>query len=283
MAENIIIPDPEKLARVKNNISNEGPERFHVLADFDGTLIKAIVGGKRVPSMLSVLRDEGYLTPDYSEKAKALFNKYHAIEINSDVPEEEKKRAMLEWWTKHFKLLIESGLNKKDIEKAITSSRIQLREGAEKLLAFLAEMNIPLVIMSSSGLGGQATQMFLEKEECFYQNIYIISNSFEWDEKGRAIAVKEPIIHGMNKSETMVRNFPIFEKIKNKKNVLLMSDSLGDVGMIDGFEYDNLIKIGFLDDNGAGGRLESFKRAFDAVVLNDGSVDFVLNLLRKLF
>ncbi len=282
MPENIIIPNPGRLNGLKDNISDGGSEGFHVLADFDGTLIKAFVNGKEVPSMLSVLRDEGYLTPDYPEKAKALFNKYHAIEIDPDIPKGEKKKAMLEWWTKHFELLIRSGLNKKDIEKAITSSRIQLREGTREFLAFLAERNIPLVVMSSSGLGGNAIQMFLEKEECFYQNIYIISNSFEWDEKGRAVALKEPIIHGMNKSETIVQGFPFFEKIKDKRNVLLIGDSLSDVGMIKGFEYDNLIKVGFLNSN-TEEDLERYKEVFDIVIARDGDTSFVNNILKELF
>jgi 5'-nucleotidase len=281
-SENIIIANPEELKLLREKISDAGPEKFHVLADFDRTLIKAFVNGKEVPSMLSVLREEGYLTSDYPEKAKTLFNKYHAIEIDRNTPKEEKKRAMKEWWTKHFELLIKSGLNKKDIERAVNSGNLKFREGAKEFFTVLKELGIPLVIMSSSGLGGDAIQMFLEKENCLYQNICIISNSFEWDEKGSAVGVKEPIIYGMNKDETTLQNFPVFEKIKNRRNVLLMGDSLDDVGMIEGFECDNLIKVGFLNSK-VEENLEKYKEIFNVVITNDGDMIFINNLLKELF
>ena len=281
-SENIIIANPEELKLLREKISDAGPEKFHILADFDRTLIKAFINGKEVPSMLSVLREEGYLTPEYPEKAKALFNKYHAIEIDVNLPKEEKKKAMKEWWTKHFELLIKSGLNKKDIEKAVNSGNLKFREGAKEFFTALKEIGIPLVIMSSSGLGGDAIKMFLEKEGCFFPNVHIIGNVFEWDEKGSAAGVKEPIIHGMNKDETTLQNFPVFEKIKNRRNVLLMGDSLDDVGMVEGFEYDNLIKIGFLNSN-VEENLEKYKEIFDVVIINDGDMDFINNLLKELF
>lgn len=280
--DDIQISRPEDLDQIIKIISDAGTDNFHVLADFDRTLIKASVDGKEVPSMLSVLRDEGYLTSDYPGKAKTLFSKYHAIEIDPNIPKEEKKKAMLEWWTKHFELLIKSGLNKKDIEKAVISPRLQLRKGAKEFFGFLYERNIPLIIMSSSGLGGEAIRIFLEKEGCFYQNISVISNSFEWNKKGEATAVKEPIIYGMNKDETMLQNFPVFEKVKNRRNVLLIGDSLDDVGMVEGFKYDNLIKIGFLNSN-IEESLEKYKEVFDVVITNDGDLDFIINLLKELF
>jgi hypothetical protein len=39
-----------------------------------------------------------------------------------------------------------------------------------------------------------------------------------------AIAAREPIIHSFNKDETVVKNFPIYEEIKDRKNILLLGD-----------------------------------------------------------
>jgi 5'-nucleotidase len=63
------------------------------------------------------------------------------------------------------------------------------------------------------------------------------------DEDGKAIAIKEPIIHSFNKGETVVKDSPIYEEIKERKNILLLGDSLGDVRMADGFDYENILKI----------------------------------------
>jgi 5'-nucleotidase len=254
---------------------------MHVLADFDRTLTKAFVNGKNIPSLISILRDGNYLTLDYAKKANDLYTKYHPIEIDPLVPDEEKKRMMHEWWTTHFDLLIKSGLNKKDLIGVVNDGKVKFREEFLEFIGFFKMYSIPLVILSSSGLGGDTISMILKKEGKLYDNIYIISNSYKWDENGNAISVKQPIIHVMNKDETAIRDYPFFGVIKDRKNVLLLGDSLGDINMVKGFEYDNLIKIGFLNEN-MEENLESYKRNYDIVILNDSSLKYVNNLLREL-
>jgi hypothetical protein len=55
-----------------------------------------------------------------------------------------------------------------------------------------------------------------------YSNISLIGNDFVWDKNDVAIDFKKPIIHSMNKDETVLKDFPIFEKIKDRKNVILL-------------------------------------------------------------
>ena len=281
MTRNIVIPNPERFKKIKKAISKGGPEHLHILSDFDRTLTKAFVDGKSVPSLISILREENYLTPDYSQKAKELYAKYHPIEIDPNISLKEKKKAMREWWMAHFDLLIRSGLNKRDLKKVVESDRIKLKEGCQEFLDFLQKHNIPLVIISSSGLGKEAIAMYLEKKGRLYKNIYIISNSYEWDEAGNAIAVKQPIIHGMNKDMTIIQNFPVFEIIKERKNVLLMGDNLADVEMVKGFHYDNLLKIGFLNEK-VKENLEQYKNKYDFLILNDASMEPVNSLLKEI-
>ena len=50
--------------------------------------------------------------------------------------------------------------------------------------------------------------------------------------------------------------------------------------MVEGFKYDNIIKIGFLnqyDEN----QLKHYKENFDVVILNDLDMFFVNNLVRE--
>ena len=281
MEKNIIISDPEEFEKTKKEISKQGGKKLHVLADFDRTLTYSFVKGEEVPSMISILRKENYLTEDYSEKAHALFDKYHPIEINPEIPLEEKKKAMIEWWKSHFDLLIKCKLNKKDLEKAVKSEKIKLRDGASEFFDMLHDNKIPLVILSSSGLGGDAISMYLKNKGELYDNIHVISNSYIWDNDGYAKGVKEPIIHSMNKAEISIKNYPAYKKIKNRKNVLLLGDNIEDLGMIEGFDYDNLIKIAFLNKN-TEKNLELYKKNYDIIVLNDSDMAFVNKLLREL-
>lgn len=281
MGPSVIISNLEGFEEKKKRVLEKGKEYFHVLADFDRTLTKAIVNGIETPSIISELRRGNYLSEEYSEKANALAEKYHSIEIDPKIPLKEKKRAMQEWWKEHFDLLIESGLNKKHIEQVVDSGKMQFRKGALTLLDILYKKNIPLVIMSSGGLGGDSISMTLKKQKRLYNNIYIISNSFEWDSNGRAVGVKKPIIHVLNKDEFSLKELPIYDKLLKRKNVLLLGDSLGDLGMIEGFRYDNLIKVGFLNSN-IKENLEIYKKSYDVLILNDGTFGFVNNLLRGL-
>lgn len=280
MQENVIITNLENLEILKKAISEDGAEKLHVITDFDRTLTTAFVNGKKVSSLISVLRDENYLTEGYSEKAKELFKKYNPIETSS-IPLAEKKKMMYEWWTKHFELLIKSGLNKKDLESVVKSGKVKLRKGALEFIDFLHKHDIPLVILSSSGLGIESISMYLENEKRMYNDIYIISNSFEWDKEGYAIKVGKPIIHSMNKDETSIKDFPLYRKIRNRKNVLLLGDTLEDIGMIKGFKYDKLIKVGFLNED-VEKNLEKYKEVYDIVILNDGSMGYINKLLKEI-
>ena len=280
--ENIIVVDEKNLEKVKKRISEQGKEKFHVLADFDRTLTQTFVDGEKIPSIISELRKGDYISKEYAQKAQAFADKYHPIEFDPNISINEKKGKMHEWWTSHFDLLIKSGLNKSHIERIINEGKIRFREGAEEFLDFLYEKNVPLVILSSAGLGGDSISMFLEKYNKLYDNVHIISNSYEWDLKGNAIGFKKPIIHVMNKDETILKDFPeIFNRIKDRKNVLLLGDSLGDLGMVKGFDYNNLIKVGFLNDK-VEENLKKYKENFEVIITNDGSFDYVNKMVKEI-
>lgn len=280
--KDVIIVNKKDLEKKKKAMVKDGVDKFHVVSDFDRTLTKAFVGGKKTPSIISELRDRDYISKDYAKRAHALFDKYHPIEMDSSVPINDKKKAMYEWWKIHFDLLIESGLNKKHIERIVSEGKIQFREKASDFFGLLKNKDIPLVIISSAGLGKESIDLFLRKEKIDYSNIYVVSNEYEWNEKGNAISVKQPIIHVMNKDETIVKTFPeIYSQIKNRRNVLLMGDSLGDTGMVDGFDYKNLIKVGFLNEN-VDEHLEAYKENFDVVIIGDGSMDYINKLLKEI-
>ncbi|RJO59383.1 hypothetical protein C4546_02475 [Candidatus Parcubacteria bacterium] len=282
MSSDLLISNPRKFENLKRLLQKAGPDSVHVLSDFDRTLIKAFVRGKKVASMISVLRNENHLTPDYPQKAEGLFRHYHQIEVDPNLPLAEKKAAMQEWWTRHFQLLIASGLTQADIEKVVSSPELQLRKGAGDFFGLLNEKNIPLIIMSSSGLGGGAIVKFLEKEKLNLPNVEVISNQLVWDAKGRLQSVKTPIIHALNKDETILKSFPIYEKIRSRKNVILLGDSPHDLEMVTGFDYASLLTIGFLNEQ-AEKNLGNYQRVFDLIITNDGALSGVNDFFQELF
>jgi len=278
---NIVIVDPEKFEEIRAKFKVGGIEQIHVLSDFDRTLTQSYVRGIRIPAVISVLREEGYLTADYSEKAKILFDKYAPLEINLQLSREERKSAMESWWRDHFALLIASGLTRAEIERACKSSGVVLRQGASEFLHWLDQNNVPLVFLSASGLGIESIKFFLEWNEHLFNNTHIICNDFIFDEEGKFISVKEPIVHICNKDETLIQNFPCYSEVKDRRNVIIVGDSVDDVDMVVGFEYDNLIKFGFLNEKKEE-NLEKYKEVFDVIITDDGSFAEINKFLQYL-
>lgn len=282
--QNLIIPNKENFNLIKKKIQEQGKNKLHVLADFDRTLTKAFYRGEKAGSLISQLRVEKgkYLTRDYAEKAQKLFNRYHPIEIDSSIPLEEKNKKMYEWWKEHKILLIEKGLDKKTIQRAVNDmikeDTLSFREGVEDFLKYLERNQILLVIMSSS-LEDLITE-FMKQKGVLTKNVHIIGNAFKFNRNGKATGI-ERIIHVFNKNEMSLESLQIYNQLLKRKNVILLGDSLGDLGMIEGFPYNNLLKIGFLNEN-VKDNLEEYKKNYDILILNDGDFGEVNKLIRGL-
>jgi len=210
-----------------------------------------------------------------------LFNEYHAVEINPNISLSEKKRAMQEWWESHNKLLIKSGLSKLDLKDIVKNSYVKFREGVPEFLDFLYKNDIPLVVLSASGCG-DAIQLFFQKIGKDYLNIFYVTNKFNWDDNGKAVSTKGPIIHCMNKDEAVLEKIPkVYKSVRNRKNVILLGDSFGDLGMIEGFDYSNLLKVGFLNFDYNKLR-KDYKKNFDIILEGDGDFNFINTLIQDL-
>lgn len=66
---------------------------------------------------------------------------------------------------------------------------------------------------------------------------------------GRAVKFKGKNIHVLNKCETCIKGTKFAADVASRHNVILMGDSLGDVDMSRGVKCDDIIRIGFLNDN----------------------------------
>lgn len=275
----ISIPHPEKVEQIIEEMRREGREKLQILTDFDNTLTRAYVDGKKAPSIIAQVRDGNYLTTDYAPRAHALFAQYHPIELDPKVREEEKIAIMHEWWTVHFKLLVECGFNKQVIHDIVQKSTLQFRTGVQKVFITSYDNQIPIVIMSAAP--GDMLEEHLKHEKLLFPNVHVIANLYEFDSAGNAIKIREPIIHSYNKHEVEIQGFPVFETVKHRTNVILMGDSLGDPGMIEGFTYEHLLKIGFLNQDSIKNS-KHFQGAYDILFTNDNGMEEVCDMLQHI-
>ncbi len=293
--QSTIYINKQEFSKTLENIKTDWIESLHFLADFDNTLTKAFVNWKRTPSLVSAVRWKNWLLwEDCAREDTKLFEKYYPLEIDPNIPIEEKNKYMTQWWEKSFNLFIKYWLSKDILEEIWKTNLIEFRNWVKEFLEFTYKNKIPVIIISASWLWVESIEILLKNHNLNYSNIEIVSNSYIWDNSWKAIWYKKPIIHSFNKAETVLKEFPeIFEKIKNRKNVILLWDSLWDHYMVDWFDYKNLINIGFLNELLHPNPLlreereqnekiiKEYKKRYDVVITWDGDFWVVNDILRE--
>ncbi|KAL3731884.1 hypothetical protein ACJRO7_028704 [Eucalyptus globulus] len=287
----VVVDDRHSLDRKIDAIRKAGPQKLQVIADFDATLTRYWINGRRGQSSHGLLQQGN---PEYNAKRQQLYEYYHPLEFSPTIPIDEKTKLMEEWWEKTHALLVEGGLSYDDIKKSVASANIAFREGVVELFEFLEERGIPILIFSA-GLADIIEEVLRQKLHRSFRNIRIVSNRMEFDNDGRLISFKGRTIHSLNKNEHALdmaaplherlgdANGPVDDSVsvKMRTNVLLLGDLIGDLGMSDGLNYETRISLGFLNDN-IDGSIDSYRKAFDVVYLNDFPMWGVLELATQL-
>ncbi len=273
------MPDESALAKTIEAMRADGVGKLHVLADFDRTFTRAFVDGQKSPTVIAQLRNEKVLTPDYAPRAHALFDRYHPIEIDPAISRNEKETAMREWWTTHFQLLVECGLTREVMREVVARKTLRFRDGAMELLDAIKGAGVPLIIMSAGP--GFMIEKYLRQEGRLTENVHVVANQLEFNAQEKFSGIREPLIHSLNKHEILLRNFPVFAAIRNRPNVLLIGDSLDDVGMVEGFPYRHLVKVGFLNEDNHELR-EHYAKVYDVILTNDAPMDSVAEIFSRI-
>ncbi|MCF7860116.1 hypothetical protein K9M09_00645 [Patescibacteria group bacterium] len=279
--EELIFTQPDDFERQKQRLFRGGVSRLKILADFDGTLTTNFIHGRKAPSLIGALREGNYLSNDYNKKAQALHDYYKPFESDQTLALESKKALMTEWWHKHFQLLIDSGLCEADIADAVDNRLSNLRPGVIEFLSILEKNNIPLFIFSASGLGISGLKYFFMKRGLWSENIILVANDFIWGKDGRAVGIKEPIIHSFNKDETMLSKIGVAEKFSKRNNIILLGDGLGDANMDNGLSAAAILKIAFVNDK-IRESVPLYREVYDALILNDGDFTLPLEVLKEI-
>ena len=221
----------------------------------------------------------GLLTEEYHVKAKALQRKYYPLEVDPSIPHEEKKGLMVEWFEKAHDVLVRTGLTRRHIKEAVRGSKLTMRTGAVQLLASLEGGGVPALVFSA-GLADVLSEALRQRAQ-LSPNMHVVANfmRFESEEEGAPlVGFKDPLFHVFNKKAEAVAHMPWFGALRRRRNAILMGDNLGDLHMSDGLDADTVLSVGFLNDR-VEDRLEEYASRFDVVVVNDGGVEYVQELV----
>jgi len=257
-----------KMIIIKNGtlerINDWKDNSIYVLADFDRTIT---VGNSE--SSWSILSKSNLVPKEYVEERQILFNYYRPFELNESLSYETKNKLMTEWWNKHIGLFIKYQLSEEVINTAAKNPNVMsFRKGAKEFLKSMRNRNIPVIIISA-GIGNFIEE-FLIQNNCYFENIYIVSNFLKF-KNGIAAGVSDNVIHSSNKNEISLP--PEIKKlIENRKNIILLGDSISDIQMAREDARKDALKIGFLDVN-VDENKPYYLEQFDVVCMNNTGYD----------
>jgi HAD superfamily hydrolase (TIGR01544 family) len=248
-----------------------------LVLDVDGTLnYVEPVPGLKVPSLISILRNQNILNDVYAAEAKELEKKYKPFENDPTISDELKFEKMHAWWSDHFKLKILHGLTLENVRTAIRSDSLIIRNGFKELMEYCKENNILVIFCSNAGLGADSISLLLERENIeIGGNVNMVSNQLKWSDDGVMIGFAEPIMHSGNKNE----DFITAANIEIPDKVVLTGNSLGDAKMINNKEGRTVRRIVFCQDES---RRSDFEKVFDLVLPETAGFESTLEELKKI-
>ena len=140
-----------------------------------------------------------------TRQAKALFDKYYPIEIDPDMPVEDKTPIMREWYSQVHEAMLKEEVTRDAIRQAVAQSQtINLRPGMQQLIEHcqMHDPPIPFFIMSA-GLG-DVIEEFLRQRVPFElaPTTLVASNRMIFDDGGKLVDFSEPLLHMFNKNRT---------------------------------------------------------------------------------
>ncbi|XP_011300920.1 7-methylguanosine phosphate-specific 5'-nucleotidase [Fopius arisanus] len=180
-------------------------------------------------------------------EARSLYNIYRQMELDPDLKEELKMKAMEDWMIETQKLLQGLFFNASELHDVAKIYGTDLRDGTKKLLKRLEAADVPVLVFSA-GLG-DVVEHILKYRGVYLSNLKIISNFLKLKDNKIEGFKNDPLIHMLNKNEHAVDK-EYFKVLEGRNNVILLGDQTGDATMADGVnDCEAILKIGFLYEN----------------------------------
>ena len=256
-----------------NKVFEWDDNSIFVLTDFDRTLTSGNSWGS-----WEIIVNSTNVSEDYKKEVYDLFNYYRPIEINEEIDKKIREKHMIDWWNEEINLFKKYNFDEFIINDALNYLDVmKFRDGAKEFLTSMFNRNIPVVIISA-GIGN-FIEKFLKDNNCYFNNICLISHFLKFEE-GKLVGFSDNVIHSLNKN---LVSLPINVKclIENRNKVILLGDSLSDINMAKGIDSNNLLSIGFLEDN-ININLKYFQERFDIIATENSSLnDIKIKLLKR--
>ncbi len=260
----MIYINEEKIKNIHLNSNN-----FYVIMDFDNTITTT----NGVDSW-TILQNHTIMNPQFEKDSLLLYEKYGPFELDYSIDDVTKSNYMKEWYSSVMDLAYSYGLTYSKLLTCVKYGNMSFRDGFKDFLNCLHDYNIPIVILSA-GIGNVIVEI-LKLNNCFYDNVHIVSNFIKFD-NDKMLPFNDDIIHTSNKSIYKLPNC-ISKKIKCKDYILLFGDLIEDLNMVNTEDLNRTITFGFLEKN-IDKNFDIYKQYFDVVMTENASFNDIKNIL----
>jgi 5'-nucleotidase len=191
---------------------------------------------------------------------------------------------MEDWVREAHDLLIEYGFRRSLLSTAVQHAHLAVREGCQEIMDVSARAAVPLLVFSA-GIADVLEEVWRQQlPKPLPDTVHVVSNRMVFSssssssasslppsssssptdtieapnkkdedgkEEGVLIGFTEPVFHVFNKrAASVLETSPYFHQTdyEQRKNVVLVGDSLGDLHMSDGLEAEEILRVGFLND-----------------------------------
>jgi phosphoserine phosphatase len=226
--DRFLFGDAKSIKNKLADFSSAGPEKLHIVSDFDLTLTAGKLPGQNLGTW--DVMDE-LMPPEGVAKHNAIYKSFRPTELAGKLTRE----VTAEKWAETLDLITSYHMRIDDVEAAFLSIA-KLREGAKELFDVCESAHIPTVILSS----GIRNVVRLMTDHYRLRPDFILSNDLEIDDSTRRVSGwrRDSLVHMQNKNEM---GHDELSKLRSERpNVILLGDVPDDVKMVTG---DDVIRI----------------------------------------
>ncbi len=263
-----------------------GPSDLACVSDFDATLTHP----KSFTSWC-VLERSSLTSAAYRSRTLELLQKYYPVEIDPTLSTAERSTKMVEWWRYASEALMAEKLHEDCFSKMldIVDDKVILRDHCTEFFNECDSASVPILVFSA-GIANVIDEVLLRRG-LVRPRTHVCGNRLAFtDGIATHFETAEPI-HVFNKHDGLLKGTAFERDVVGRSGVLLLGDSLGDVTMSSdrghGGHHDcshaTVLRVGFLNvsnHKSPESHLRVYAEAFDVVLVDDGSLDFPLLVLR---
>ncbi|CAH0628590.1 unnamed protein product [Chrysodeixis includens] len=270
-SDNVHIRDKEELLQKINNMIKDGHNKLQIVTDFDHTLTRhTLDNGNIVLTSFGMFRECPSIPQHYKDEDNRLSGIYKPIECDPVMSIEEKTQHMIDWYVAAHAMLKGVKFPRNELMDSAHRMVECFRKGVPDMIEWSKVHEVPVLVFSA-GLG-ESVLAAMKAANFLLPNVKVVSNFLALDENDYIVGIEGEVIHTYNKNETAIKHTEYYEMVKQRGNVLLLGDNIGDAGMAEGMQArDCLLKLGFLNQNAAG-NLRNYLNHFDIVLVHEPSV-----------